>query len=618
MAQAHKLINNCTGCGKIVCELEGEGPCSFCGNPVLKPENMDQFAETERLMREWEADSSLSQTYFVAVEHKTRLLGQDKERGAAKNLVDEDTDWYELKGDVWQSDDLRRQAVQMMIKQEEEDRFAKENVMTSFNFNKGTVEEKKITFDRSKEKALIAEMIQEDRKGVEIEQMMMQQEMDKRLKEKDRELLDSVKEVYKDKVKKSEPLVVKNDLNLPKKVENDDCYQAFMAAMELQNKKEKTAEKGTFDRPFYRLGPDDTKCLSMWQPWASLLVYGFKRFEGRHWDTNYRGPLWIHAGAKEPDQATIKGVEDQYRKMYEGLPMPPFPKSYPTGCIIGVVDLQDVIDQKAYTEFIPKKYTCESTSEHLFVVRNPRKLMVNIKCNGNKGIFDLNEKTVATAINTTQKVPTSWFPYYADSLPSSTSQTQATTFAATPSMSRTVSAQQTVKKSSSLQESLSTTKLFTIGQPIESMVEEFVKQFEKANFKKIEKGQNGNFDNSFDQFLPGLDHLKAALIQLLMEVYGVDSNTASVSLPKQVDYYAVTKITRKFDLREMPYQIIITLGKKAEFAFDGVSKSVSGGSAIMPLSITSIVGQLGFVKVPKTASSTGMSMIGETTILAFH
>lgn len=36
-------------------------------------------------------------------------------------------------------------------------------------------------------------------------------------------------------------------------------------------------------------------CLSMHQPWASLLVLGFKRFEGREWTSKYRGPLWIHA-----------------------------------------------------------------------------------------------------------------------------------------------------------------------------------------------------------------------------------------------------------------------------------------------------------------------------------
>lgn len=33
-ATKHELINNCTKCGRIVCEQEGSGPCFFCDNMV--------------------------------------------------------------------------------------------------------------------------------------------------------------------------------------------------------------------------------------------------------------------------------------------------------------------------------------------------------------------------------------------------------------------------------------------------------------------------------------------------------------------------------------------------------------------------------------------------------
>ena len=36
MARRHPLFANCTACGKIICELEGEGPCFFCGSFVTK------------------------------------------------------------------------------------------------------------------------------------------------------------------------------------------------------------------------------------------------------------------------------------------------------------------------------------------------------------------------------------------------------------------------------------------------------------------------------------------------------------------------------------------------------------------------------------------------------
>ena len=38
------------------------------------------------------------------------------------------------------------------------------------------------------------------------------------------------------------------------------------------------------------------KTITLWQPWASLIAIGEKRIETRSWDTDYRGPLAIHAG----------------------------------------------------------------------------------------------------------------------------------------------------------------------------------------------------------------------------------------------------------------------------------------------------------------------------------
>jgi hypothetical protein len=37
------------------------------------------------------------------------------------------------------------------------------------------------------------------------------------------------------------------------------------------------------------------KCLSLHQPWASLIVRGAKRYDTRRWSTTYRGRLGIHA-----------------------------------------------------------------------------------------------------------------------------------------------------------------------------------------------------------------------------------------------------------------------------------------------------------------------------------
>lgn len=40
------------------------------------------------------------------------------------------------------------------------------------------------------------------------------------------------------------------------------------------------------------------KAITIWQPWASLLVSGQKKYETRSWATSYRGPIAIHAAMR--------------------------------------------------------------------------------------------------------------------------------------------------------------------------------------------------------------------------------------------------------------------------------------------------------------------------------
>lgn len=50
------------------------------------------------------------------------------------------------------------------------------------------------------------------------------------------------------------------------------------------------------------------KVLTIRQPWASLIIEGYKMFEFRSWKTNYRGEILIHAG---------QGVDRDAMKMIE-------------------------------------------------------------------------------------------------------------------------------------------------------------------------------------------------------------------------------------------------------------------------------------------------------------
>lgn len=63
---------------------------------------------------------------------------------------------------------------------------------------------------------------------------------------------------------------------------------------------------------------DLRSCLSMHQPWASLLVAGIKKHEGRPWYTAHRGRLWIASTAKPADAEEVRQMEQFYRAYYKG------------------------------------------------------------------------------------------------------------------------------------------------------------------------------------------------------------------------------------------------------------------------------------------------------------
>ncbi len=81
-----------------------------------------------------------------------------------------------------------------------------------------------------------------------------------------------------------------------------------------------------------------SKALSIWEPWATLIVMGKKDVENRVWQTSYRGPLLIHAGKNtayfEEDATWIRETL--------GIPVPPR-SQLNLGCVIGYVELVDCV-----------------------------------------------------------------------------------------------------------------------------------------------------------------------------------------------------------------------------------------------------------------------------------
>ncbi|KAL4567454.1 hypothetical protein LXL04_023038 [Taraxacum kok-saghyz] len=159
-------------------------------------------------------------------------------------------------------------------------------------------------------------------------------------------------------------------------------------------------------------------CLTMHQPWASLLVYGIKRIEGRSWPSPVTGRLWIHAAGKVPEPETIKAMEDFYRQLYEldGVTDLKFPEHYPVSRLIGpvwlVVMLRNVIEfcccvevvgcvtseELTSWEDIPQGARPEGLTPFCWLCEQPQKLIVPFEMRGYQGVYNLEKRILEGAL----------------------------------------------------------------------------------------------------------------------------------------------------------------------------------------------------------------------------
>lgn len=90
------------------------------------------------------------------------------------------------------------------------------------------------------------------------------------------------------------------------------------------------------------------KALTLWQPWASLLVAGVKGIETRAWRTAHRGPLAIHAAIRPANpsaRAIAQALLDQplVATAVRAAGLPDRLEDYPVGVVVGQVCLQGVM-----------------------------------------------------------------------------------------------------------------------------------------------------------------------------------------------------------------------------------------------------------------------------------
>jgi len=95
------------------------------------------------------------------------------------------------------------------------------------------------------------------------------------------------------------------------------------------------------------------RAISVRQPWAWLIVQGYKDVENRTWATRYRGPIFIHAGKQldweglawvEKTWAVIGGkLRTRYGFYWPRQRIIDLPREFPLGGIVGIAEIVDCV-----------------------------------------------------------------------------------------------------------------------------------------------------------------------------------------------------------------------------------------------------------------------------------
>ena len=129
-------------------------------------------------------------------------------------------------------------------------------------------------------------------------------------------------------------------------------------------------------------------CLSLWEPWASLIVAGVKRHETRHWATRLRGRVATHAAKRvEVD------VDPELDRLCRFALGEGWRSTQTVGCVVAVADLtachrtEDLgreTPAQAYSDWIAGNF---EPGRFAFALDQVRPLIDPLPIKGRQGFF---------------------------------------------------------------------------------------------------------------------------------------------------------------------------------------------------------------------------------------
>lgn len=363
-ASKHKLINNCLSCGRIVCEQEGSGPCFFCGNLVCSEEESklikSQTKKGDNLKKSLMGDKRAAKGLEEAMAQRDRLLEYDRQSEKRTTVIDDESDYFKSNS-VWLSETEKKKLVSL------EDQLREQKHASRLS--------RKVTLDFAGR-----QVVEEPKLTKEIEEKIL------------RQIIDAT----------SSATHYSNTLN-PDMADNAPIFDENIQSQFPKLKSSSTGFDGVFnrvqDKEFQEMS-DMKCCMSMHQPWASLLIAGIKMHEGRSWYTAHRGRLWIASTAKPADPDEVKHLESFYRMHMKDENLN-FPTQYPAGVLLGCVKVSDCLPQEEYRKTYPKG---ESESPFVFICDEPQELPVRFPIKGEHKIYKLDQNIHSAATKTLMKV----------------------------------------------------------------------------------------------------------------------------------------------------------------------------------------------------------------------
>ena len=121
------------------------------------------------------------------------------------------------------------------------------------------------------------------------------------------------------------------------------------------------------------------RALSIRQPWAWLIVNGYKDIENRTWATRFRGRVYVHAGRN-----VVPGDYPEQREYVResGIVIP---ADLPRGAIVGEVVIAGCVDCSESPWFC---------GPYGFLLEAPKAYAVPIPCRGKLGFFRVDDSVV--------------------------------------------------------------------------------------------------------------------------------------------------------------------------------------------------------------------------------